>query len=77
MPSVLSAWMLPSASKRSVFTACASVARSLVCCASAAASNLKGTVTLQPRAVSPCAAASLRKAAMPSAKAPIGTRRRP
>jgi hypothetical protein len=53
------------------------VARSLVCCASAAASNLKGTVMLQPRALSPRSAASARKAAMPSAKAPIGTSRRP
>ena len=46
-PSVLSA-KTSSPSKRSVLQACASCARGVSCVASGAASNLKGTVTLQP-----------------------------
>ena len=49
MPSVLSASQ-PSASKRSVLAAPASVARSVQRDARRGASNLNGTVTLQPRA---------------------------
>ena len=63
MPSVLSASQ-PSASKRKVFAAWANAARELTRRASAPDWNLKGTVTLQPRA--PLAAKSRTACAKPS-----------
>ena len=63
----------PSASKRSVLAACASAARGVPRGASAKASNLNGTVTLQPRA----ARLGGEARAPPSAKSSSGHSRRP